>query len=87
MQFNFQTREQYLQQAAEWKAEYEKHSDYIRSLKASMRQPQANWPYGVQYHLVSAKQVATTMIKQRLASKEEAGRQWTAARRTEKATA
>jgi hypothetical protein len=79
---NFNSRETYLVAVAQWKAEYAAHSLAIRQLKhdRSNLQREGKDVYRTLVAITVAKNQATEMINERLASKEAAQAQYEEAR-------
>jgi hypothetical protein len=89
MNFNFNSRDTYLAQVADWKALYAEHSQQIRDTRRAFRQAQSddskgkgNWATTerLRSELASLRDEATSLIDDRHAAKAEAGRQWEAQR-------
>ena len=82
MNFNFTTKEQYIAQVAEYKAEYAALAQKLRSLKMEIREGmRASKPvYAEQWEMLRSVKAANTLIEARLASKIEAKRQYLAAK-------
>jgi len=78
----FNSKEEYLAYRSEWKGEYKKISQFIRDLKAEIRDAQRNRKYAgdMQNSLRAWREHATLMLSELKASKEEAQRQYMRAR-------
>ena len=80
--FAFNSKETYLAYRSNWKAQYNELSQQIRELKSDIRQTQQAKEYAgsMQYELIKLRARATFMLEQRELSKQEAQRQYLAAK-------
>lgn len=78
----FNSKETYLAYRSEWKAEYKQLSQIIRGLKVDIKEAQHNNEYagGMQSSLISWKKNATAMLEELKEAKQEAQRQYLAAK-------
>ena len=77
MEFNFNTRAEYLAYTDEWKDAYKTLSAEIRAIKHQIKEESRERGYTyLWYDLRSAKDIARTLINERHAAKVEAARQY-----------